>query len=131
MHELQLMRQVVQQVEEVCRGIPGAQPTVITLQVNHHSHMAGHQPDELQATFQLAAKGTVAEHARLSVHLAPLMGQCLTCGVTVESSYEAKSCPHCQTEDVLWEQGPEILIQDVECTVKEDGTSNPSEISTS
>ena len=119
MHELHLMRQVVRMVEEACHDQPGSVPAVIRLQVSRHSHLADHNSEELEATFQIAAQGSLAEKARLEISLVAPSGECTLCGRTVEGTQEISTCPSCGSENIQWEKRPEVLLQEVECLVEE------------
>ena len=59
MHELQLLKEVVRQVEEQCQTRPGNSLSLIRLEIDSHSHLASHTLEELQATFHFAAHGTL------------------------------------------------------------------------
>lgn len=119
MHELHLMRQVIRMVEDACRDQPGSVPSVIRLQVSRDSHFAAHNSEELEATFHIAAQGSLAEKARLEIKLVAPSGQCTLCGIAVTDHRETLACPSCGSENIQWEKGPEVLLQEVECMVEE------------
>lgn len=47
MHELQLLKEVVRQVEERCRTQPENSLSLIRLEIGSHSHLASHTAEEL------------------------------------------------------------------------------------
>ncbi|WP_342349180.1 hydrogenase maturation nickel metallochaperone HypA [uncultured Nitrospira sp.] len=114
MHELQLMRQVVSRVEEVCQSQPGTHASLIRLEISGHSHLATHTSEELQSTFRLAAHGTPAYDAALDIRFLPAKGICLSCGHTTDRGPETFTCPHCSSGDVLWEDLPELVLKDIQ-----------------
>jgi hydrogenase nickel incorporation protein HypA/HybF len=114
MHELQLMRQVVSKVEEICQRQPGTILSTIRLDIGGHSHLASHTSMELQATFQLAAQGTLAHHATLDIRILPVKATCRACGRTFAREPETLVCPHCSSGNVLWEDQPELVLKDIE-----------------
>ncbi|MEO8327177.1 MAG: hydrogenase maturation nickel metallochaperone HypA [Nitrospirota bacterium] len=114
MHELQLMRQVVSRVEEVCQSQPGTHASLIRLEISGHSHLAIHTAMELQATFQLAAQGTLAQHATLDIRILPAKGTCRSCGHTTDRGPETCACAHCSSGNVLWDDLPELVLKDIE-----------------
>jgi Zn finger protein HypA/HybF involved in hydrogenase expression len=113
MHELQLMRQVVSKVHEVCQTRPGTHLSLIRLEISSHSHMAGHTPEELQATFRLAAQKTPIQHATLDIRILPSHGTCRTCRRLTERGPETLVCAHCSSEHVSWDDPPELVVKDL------------------
>lgn len=114
MHELQLLQQVVRTVEARCSSHTGTRLSHIRLQIGSHSHLASHTPEELQATFQFAAKGTQAESAQLHVDIRRATGTCRTCHAVFERGPQTYGCPECLSGDIEWEAQPELIIADIE-----------------
>lgn len=114
MHELHIMRHIIGLVEEACRSHGESQPSVIHLQVASHSHIASHTPDEMQAMFQMAAAGTIAEKARLAIALVSDSGHCQSCGAMVARTQDMLTCPLCESGIVTWGSVPEVLLKEVE-----------------
>ena len=114
MHELQLMRQVVSRVEEVCQSHPGTRLSLIRLDISSHSHLASHTSEELQSTFRLAAQGTPAHHAALDIRILPAKGTCQSCGHTTDRGPETLACSHCESSNVFWKDQPELVLKEIE-----------------
>jgi len=114
MHELQLMRQMVSRVEEVCQSQPGTYLSLIRLEISSHSHLASHTSEELQTTFRLAAQGTPAHDATLDIRIMTAKGACRSCGNTTHRGPETFACPHCSSGDVSWEDLPELVLKEIE-----------------
>jgi Zn finger protein HypA/HybF involved in hydrogenase expression len=114
MHELQLMRQVVSKVEEVCQSRPGTNLSLIRLEISSHSHLASHTSEDLQSTFRLAAQGTPACHATLEIRILPAKGTCRSCGHLTGRGPETLACSHCSSGHVVWENPPELVVTNIE-----------------
>jgi Zn finger protein HypA/HybF involved in hydrogenase expression len=118
MHEFQLMRQVVNQVEKVRQGHPGTMLSLIRLEISRHSHLASHTAEEVQNTFLLAAQGTPAQNAMLEIRILPSKGRCGACEHNFECGPEVSACPHCFSEIILWEDQPELVVKGIELLEK-------------
>lgn len=114
MHELHLLQQVVRAVESRCHTHPDTQLSIIRLNIGSHSHLASHTPEELQATFQFAARGTRVESARLNIDIQKSTGSCRSCNAVFDHGPETYGCPVCLSGDVAWEDQPELIITDIE-----------------
>lgn len=112
------MRQVVRMVEEASLNQPGSIPRLIRLQVSNYSHLADHSVDELQTTFQMAAQGSIAEHAKLEVTHVQVSGHCQSCGRIVQANDERLTCSACGSANLVWQDIPEMLVQEVECLIE-------------
>ena len=113
MHELQLMRQIVRQVESSCRE-QGGRPILVRLQLPAHSHLAAHSPTEIQALFQFASKGTFVDSASLEVMVVPTMGTCQSCGHATKWEQDMVFCPYCESGTLTWDETQEIVLQEIE-----------------
>ncbi len=114
MHELQLLQQVVKQVEQLCQNRPGTNLSHIRLEIDSHSHLASHTPEELRATFHFAAQGTTVDSADLDIHVRVSTGTCQSCKAVFDRTPETYGCPHCFSGDITWEDHPELIIKDIE-----------------
>lgn len=114
MHELQLLQQVVNKVEQLCQTRRGTSLSLIRLEIDSHSHLATHTAEELQATFHFAAQGTPVDSADLDIHIRISTGTCQSCKATFDRAPETYGCPHCFSGDVAWEDYPELIIKDIE-----------------
>ena len=114
MHELQLLKEVVRQVEEHCQAQPGTNLSRIRLEIDSHSHLASHTPEELRATFHFAAQGTAVDTADLDIHVRVSTGTCQSCEAIFDRTPETYGCPHCFSGDIAWENHPELIIKDIE-----------------
>ena len=108
------MQQIVRLVDGVSHQQKQGHPRIVRLEISLLSHLAQHTPVELQATFQMAAKGTAAEHAQLEVITVPTHGICQTCDECIERDIDTLNCPTCGTCDVLWGNTPEVIVKEIE-----------------
>ena len=114
MHELQLLKEVVRQIEPLCQAQPGNRLSRIRLEIDSHSHLASHTTEELQATFHFAARGTAVDSADLDIHVRVSTGTCQSCKTVFDRTPEIYGCPHCFSGDIAWEDFPELIIRDIE-----------------
>jgi len=119
MHELQLLKEVVRQVEQLCQTRPGNSLSLIRLEIDSHSHLASHTAEELQATFHFAAQGTPVDSADLDIHVRASTGTCQSCQAVFNRTPETYGCPQCFSGDIAWEDYPELIIRDIEFVEKE------------
>ena len=64
MHELSLLRGLIQQIESLARQSGATRIAVVRLRLGPLAHI---EPDHLREHFTQAARGTVAESARLVI----------------------------------------------------------------
>ncbi|GAB2514796.1 hydrogenase maturation nickel metallochaperone HypA/HybF [Nocardia heshunensis] len=107
MHEMAITQSVVDAVGEVAAG-----RTVhsVTLDVGA---LCAVVPDAMQFCFELATEGTVAEGARLEIHVIPGAARCRSCGVTFPLPDLILLCA-CGSADVEVVAGQELRIRSME-----------------
>ncbi|RMH35907.1 MAG: hypothetical protein D6690_07705 [Nitrospirae bacterium] len=113
MHEFHLLRRIVQLMEELAQQQGRGRPVLIRLRVSRDAHLAQHSLHDLQALFRLAAQGTIAERATLSLTLVSTEDTCLRCGTPLPASAEGlcSGCGLIRTQDL---EEADMFIQDVE-----------------
>jgi hydrogenase nickel incorporation protein HypA/HybF len=70
--------------------------------------------DRLQTVFAVAARGTVAEGAELSVKVLPVRHHCQNCGNNFEASRMECPCPECGHPHTEMIGGEELQLLDME-----------------
>lgn len=70
--------------------------------------------DSLSFSFQLAAEGTCAAHAALTIEEVPASGLCKACGLESALEYHSLNCPSCGSADIEILRGEEVLVDAVE-----------------
>jgi hydrogenase nickel incorporation protein HypA/HybF len=112
-HELHLMTQVVKAVEAELHGTEDARLSIVRLKISAGSHLLTHDMATLQAAFQLAARGTRAEGARLEVIPVPRDAWCPECQRDVSVIPAHNVCPACRGSVVMGSTVPEVLLHEL------------------
>lgn len=68
----------------------------------------------LDHTFADAARGTVADGAKLTVKLLPVQRRCLGCGATFDGSARDPGCAQCGHPHTEAVSGEEVRVLDIE-----------------
>jgi Zn finger protein HypA/HybF involved in hydrogenase expression len=114
MHELHLMKQIVEAVEARLHELPGAKAVVVRLKVAGHSHMVD-DPASLQTAFRLAATGTGVAGAALEI--VPVRGEsegwCPHCLRRAAAAQLDAPCPNCGRGLRPAEEGPELMVHEL------------------
>ena len=109
MHELAIMQSVVNVCEREANSRGFRRVESITLSVGA---VSGIVPECLYDFFPTAAKGSVAEGARLVTHTIPASIDCPDCGYSGEIS--GTECPRCGGWGYKLRQGREFYIESLE-----------------
>lgn len=113
MHELHLMRQIVKAVETSLSETGDTKLSVVRLKVSAVSHLLTHDHATLQATFQLAARGTRAEGAELEIIPVPGEAWCPTCRRTTAITGFAEFCSVCGGSVMAVPEQPEVVLHEL------------------
>ena len=116
MHEVHLMGQVVKAVNQALREANGAKPSVVRLKVSALSHLLDHDTSQLQAAFDMASHGTMAEGAALDIVTVPVEVTCRCCGMKSQVCRMDAVCEACGSHDLDVVPGPEVVVHDVTVT---------------
>jgi hydrogenase nickel incorporation protein HypA/HybF len=108
MHELSISSAVVDTVVEHAAGRP---VTAVTMTVGAFRQVV---PDSLEFYFEIVARGTVCEGARLEQVLVPLRLGCSGCGQEWEPAIPAFRCPACGGSAVDVLAGNELEVESIE-----------------
>jgi len=109
MHELSITRNIVAIVSEHARGDT---VTEVTLEIGLLSAVI---PDSIRFCFDIVAKGTVAENARLDIIEVAGQGRCRTCGQDLELRHPIARCP-CGSSDLTRLSGEQLTIKQMVTT---------------
>jgi hydrogenase nickel incorporation protein HypA/HybF len=112
-HELHLMRQIVKAVETSLSETGDTKLSVVRLKVSAISHLLTHDHATLHATFQLAARGTKVEGARLEVIPVPADAWCPQCQRDVSVTPAHEVCPSCGEPVVAGSTEPEVVLHEL------------------
>jgi hydrogenase nickel incorporation protein HypA/HybF len=107
-HELSLSRAIVKTVERYAKG---RRVTVVSLRVGSLRQVV---PGTLEFSFELVARGTVCEGARLEQELVRASLRCNACAHEWTIEVPAFRCPECGTGDVAVVSGDELQVESIE-----------------
>lgn len=107
MHELAITQGIV---EGVCEALPDKQILAVTVEIGR---LSGVVADSVRFCFDLCAKGTPLEGARLEIVDVPGRGRCGSCQRELEVEELVASCP-CGNPFLEILRGQELRIKSVE-----------------
>ena len=108
MHELSLSRAIL---DTAARHAGGREVRVVSLRVGRLRQVV---PDTLEFYFELLARGTVCEGARLEQEIVPVRLRCGPCGREWEIDAPAFRCPACGGGEVAVAGGDEFTVESIE-----------------
>ena len=113
MHELSIAKSLLKIVlghaaQQSSKDAPGGRVVEVRLRVGVLTQVI---PDSLRFCFDLAARGTKAEGARLEINICPLKLRCRACGQLTESEQPAFACSACGGTQVELMSGRELMVE--------------------
>ena len=121
MHELSIATQMIETVLAVAAEHRATRIEKVIVEIGVMRLVV---PEILETAFDLAAKGTMAEGARLEAREVPLQVKCRQCGRSYQAEFDNFLCPGCGKADIDIVSGNEIVLKSVVCQVAE-GASQP------
>ena len=112
MHEMSIAQSVLEIVEEQSRSdgrVKGVR--VVRLAIGALSHV---EPSALAWAFEVVAKGTIAEGARLEIERPRGTAWCARCAQTVEVLAHGEPCPRCGEHEWQMTGGDEMRVVELE-----------------
>jgi len=111
MHELSVCLALIDQVERIARDRDSSAVSRIVIKLGP---LSGVEPQLLRRSYPVAATGTVAEHAELTIDASTVVVHCSQCGC--ESQVEANRllCSACGDFRTRIVSGDEMILQSVE-----------------
>jgi hydrogenase nickel incorporation protein HypA/HybF len=111
MHEIGMLQQALQQVLQQA-GTRGAQRVErVTVRIGADS---GVVPEVVALAFEVSARGTIAEGARLEIEHVPLVCYCGSCALEFEPADVLAECPRCGRISAQVRQGREFELAALE-----------------
>lgn len=107
MHELSVVGEIIRIVTEHASLYRKSRVERIDLVIGK---LTGHCVEMLQYYFDILAKGTDLEGARLHAHYIKPVFTCPECGFTFEKNGASFACPACRTTADLKDRGREFYI---------------------
>ena len=111
MHEMALAQSMLEIVEQAARDGGAREVTVVRIEIGALSHV---EPEALRFCFDVVARGSVAECARLDVEITPGAAWCMTCGMKVPLGRLGESCPHCGRHQLVVSDGNAMRVIEIE-----------------
>ena len=113
MHEMSLAEGVLQIVEDSARREGFGAVRAVRLEIGE---LAGVEVDALRFCFDVVARGTLADGARLDIERTPGGAWCMHCAKTVPVAARLDPCPECGTHQLQVCAGTEMRVKDLEVT---------------
>lgn len=110
MHEMSLAEGVLQIIEDHRRTHGFARVTAIYLEIGQ---LAGVETEALRFAFDVVARGSIAEGARLEIDALPGQGWCLQCSLAVALPALYDACPQCGSFQVQPIGGTEMRVKEL------------------
>jgi hydrogenase nickel incorporation protein HypA/HybF len=111
MHELSVCQALIEQVERVARDNDACGVVSIVVAVGP---LSGVEPDLLEHAYPIAAQGTLAERAALTIERTPVRVRCRSCGTESAAAANRIVCADCGDWQVEVLEGEELLLKRVE-----------------
>ena len=110
MHELSLAQGILQiiRTEQEKRGF--GRVLEVSLKVGEYSGIVPHCLEEF---FPIAAEGTSAEQAKLSIEVLPSVFRCPDCGFEGRPDRDRACCPNCGGERIRMVSGREFYVENL------------------
>ena len=112
MHELGIVLNVIDRVEEIAKENNVKKVTKLTLEIGEVSSIV---PSYLSDCVEWAKKKTdYMEDTELEMIILEGLSYCRDCKKTYKTTEYAKKCPHCGSDDTYLVTGDEMRIKDIE-----------------
>jgi len=111
MHEMSLTEGVVDILVEEGRRQKFSRVKTVWLEIGA---LSGVEPQAMEFCFDVVARGTVAEGAKLEIVRPPGEGYCLDCETKVALAERFGACPDCGQHHVQMTGGDEMRVKELE-----------------
>ena len=108
MHEYPVTLEIIRQAEEACRAENGASVEEISIVAGES---CGYLPESIELYFDIIARGSLCEHARLIFNRIPPKLKCANCGGLFLRKPFSFECPDCGGEGAPTDIGREFYIE--------------------
>lgn len=110
MHELAITRNIIAIVDSESEKNGFERVVEISLRVGEYS---GIVPSCIREFFPIAAKGTKAENAELTIEMIPASFLCLDCGYEGAADRVNHCCPVCRSDALKMTAGREFFVENL------------------
>ena len=111
MHELSIAQALVEQAQEIAKKNKAVRIVGITVTIGT---LSGVDREALEFAFPMAAEGTIAASACLTVEAVQAEVKCRACGQTSNPESPFFTCPKCGSNDVEITGGREMMLKSVD-----------------
>ena len=111
MHEMTLCQGLVKILEEQAATHAYSRVKTVWLEIGP---LAAVEPEALRFSFDVAARGTLAENAKLEIITRAASAWCFSCRETVTISELSAVCPNCGSSQLYPSGGEEMRIKELE-----------------
>jgi hydrogenase nickel incorporation protein HypA/HybF len=110
-HELSLMQDTVILAVQHARQAGGTRIHRLMMRIGP---LSGVVPEALEFAFEVVARGTMAEGARLEIERVPILCHCAACAREFEAADMLCECPECHQPSSEIRRGREMHLMSVE-----------------
>lgn len=111
MHEMSTCKRILSELEKLALSTPEKKLVAFTLTIGE---LARVDVEELRYLFPMAAKGTFAENAKMTIEATGLSIYCPHCHQTATVHTDNLDCPNCLNQETVLQNGTEMLLSTVE-----------------
>ncbi len=108
---MSIAQSLLEIIGEAARKNDLGKVTVVRMRIGRMSAVV---PEALEFCFEVMARGTPAEGAKLEVAVVPLSGECLACGRSFALEDLRFDCPECGSPSVRLTGGEELHLDELE-----------------
>lgn len=110
MHELGVVMNIVEQVEDIIREQNLVEVDSLVLQIGELSSMVPHY---VEACYPAAVSGTLLEATKLVIEVTPARARCRVCATEFRPAPPVSSCPACSSSRTELISGREFVIKEL------------------
>jgi len=111
MHEMSICESIISVIEEQAAAQSYTKVRTVRLEIGP---LAGIELEALEFCFDVAAKGGVAENAKLEVIEVPVTARCIPCAQPIDVKERFDPCPKCGSFEVQITGGDALRIKELE-----------------
>lgn len=111
MHEMSLAEGVLQIIEDAAHKQGFTRVKTVWLEIGQ---LACVEPESLRFAFDVVARGSIAQQARLEIIGRAGRGQCVKCSLEIPLAALYEACPGCGSYEIRVTGGDEMRVRELE-----------------
>lgn len=111
MHEMSLAESMLQIIEDTARKQGFTRVKTIWLEIGQ---LACVEPESLRFAFDVVARGSIAQQARLEIVEKAGQGQCVKCSLEIPLAALYQACPGCGSYEIRVTGGDGMRVKELE-----------------